>query len=56
MVSFTVPSLESFESQLLAAPRRLDDVPYAGRRVGVMRGPSGELLELIESPPAPAAP
>jgi catechol 2,3-dioxygenase-like lactoylglutathione lyase family enzyme len=56
MVSFTVPSLEPFESQLLAAPRRLDDAPYAGRRVGVMRGPSGELLELIESPQAPAAP
>ena len=56
MVSFTVPSLEPFESQLLAAPRRLDDAPYAGRRVGVMRGPSGELLELIESAPAPAAP
>jgi catechol 2,3-dioxygenase-like lactoylglutathione lyase family enzyme len=56
MVSFTVPSLEPFESQLLAAPRRLDDAPYMGRRVGVMRGPSGELLELIESPPAPAAP
>jgi catechol 2,3-dioxygenase-like lactoylglutathione lyase family enzyme len=56
MVSFSVPSLEPFQLQLLATPRRLDSVPYAGRRVGVMRGPSGELLELIESPPVPAAP
>jgi len=56
MVSFTVPSLEPFESQLRASPRKLDDAPYRGRRVGVMRGPSGELLELIESPPVPAAP
>ena len=55
MVSFSVPSLEPFQSQLLATPRRLDEVPYAGRRVGVMRGPSGELLELIEAPPVPAA-
>jgi catechol 2,3-dioxygenase-like lactoylglutathione lyase family enzyme len=56
MVSFSVPALEPFESQLLAAPRRLDDVPYAGRRVGILRGPSGELIELIESPPVPASP
>ena len=55
MVSFSVASLEPFQSQLLATPRRLDEVPYAGRRVGVMRGPSGELLELIEAPPVPAA-
>jgi catechol 2,3-dioxygenase-like lactoylglutathione lyase family enzyme len=56
MVSFSVPALEPFESRLLAAPRRLDDVPYAGRRVGILRGPSGELIELIESPPVPASP
>jgi catechol 2,3-dioxygenase-like lactoylglutathione lyase family enzyme len=56
MVSFTVPSLEPFESRLLAPPRRLEHAPYAGRRVGVMRGPSAELLEVIESPPAPSAP
>jgi catechol 2,3-dioxygenase-like lactoylglutathione lyase family enzyme len=56
MVSFTVPSLEPFASQLLASPRQLDDAPYRGRRVGVMRGPSGELLELVESPAVPAVP
>jgi catechol 2,3-dioxygenase-like lactoylglutathione lyase family enzyme len=49
MVSFTVPSLEPFKSQLVAEPRALQRTPYDGRRVGVMRGPSGELLELIEA-------
>lgn len=56
MVSFTVPSLEPFEPELLAPARRIDEAPYAGRRVGVMRGPGGELLELIESPSGPGLP
>jgi catechol 2,3-dioxygenase-like lactoylglutathione lyase family enzyme len=50
MVSFAVPSLEPFEAQLVAPPRSVKSLPYQGRRVGVMRGPSGELIELIESP------
>lgn len=54
MVSFTVDSLEPFLDLLVAEPRVLQGVPYAGRRAGVMRGPSGEYLELIEGPPPPA--
>jgi len=56
MVSFTVPSLEPFLSRLVAPPRALEGVPYTGRRAGVLVGPSGEHIELIESPPAPGAP
>ncbi len=50
LVSFAVPSLEPLKDRLVAAPRVLQGLPYSGRRVGVMRGPSGELLELVESP------
>jgi catechol 2,3-dioxygenase-like lactoylglutathione lyase family enzyme len=49
MVSFTVPSLDPFLAQLAAPPATLQGVPYDGRRVGVMRGPSGEHIELIEA-------
>ena len=51
MVSFSVDSLEPYLDLLVAAPRVLQGAPYGGRRVGVMRGPSGEVLELIEGPP-----
>jgi catechol 2,3-dioxygenase-like lactoylglutathione lyase family enzyme len=51
MVSFTVPSLEPFRERLLAEPRVLEGAPYAGRRVGVLAGPSGERIELIERGP-----
>jgi hypothetical protein len=49
MVSFTVPSLDPFLSQLVAPPASPDGLPYAGRRAGVMLGPSGEHIELIEA-------
>lgn len=49
LVSFAVPSLEPWLGQLVAPPARLDAAPYWGRRVGVMRGPSGEHIELVES-------
>jgi len=51
MVSFSVPSLEPFRERLLAEPRVLAGAPYAGRRVGVLAGPSGERIELIERGP-----
>jgi hypothetical protein len=51
-----VSSLEPFLSLFVAPPRALDGVPYAGRRVGVLLGPSGEHIELIEERPAPDAP
>jgi catechol 2,3-dioxygenase-like lactoylglutathione lyase family enzyme len=51
MVSFTVPSLDPYVGRLVAPPLRLDGTGYEGRRVGVMLGPSGEHIELIESAP-----
>jgi catechol 2,3-dioxygenase-like lactoylglutathione lyase family enzyme len=54
MVSFSVDSLEPYLGLLVAAPRVLQGPPYGGRRAGVMRGPSGEYLELIEGPSPPA--
>jgi len=49
MVSFTVPSLEPYLGQLLVPPAPLAGPPYDGRRAGVLRGPSGEHIELIEA-------
>jgi catechol 2,3-dioxygenase-like lactoylglutathione lyase family enzyme len=48
MVSFDVDSLEPFLSRLVAPPAALRGLPYSGRRAGVLRGPSGEHIELIE--------
>jgi catechol 2,3-dioxygenase-like lactoylglutathione lyase family enzyme len=48
MVSFKVPSLDNFPVPLRAAPVRINSVPYNGRRAGVIEGPAGEWLELIE--------
>jgi len=50
MVSFETASLEQLESSLVAPACRIDDAPYYGQRVGVLRGAAGELIELIESP------
>ena len=58
MVSFAVDSLEPFMPRLVAPPRALPGPPYDGRRAGVLRGPDGEPIELIEfgSPAVPPAP
>lgn len=56
MVSFTVPSLEPYLTQLESPPVILDGAPYEGRRAGVMRGPSGEHIELVEATSAAAIP
>jgi len=56
MVTFTVPSLDPFLSQFAAPPVTLHGVPYDGRRAGVMRGPSGEHIELIEATDVVATP
>ncbi|MBS0418820.1 MAG: VOC family protein [Proteobacteria bacterium] len=48
MVSFETESLESVKDKLLAPPQRIKRAPYDGRRTGTLRGPSGELIELIE--------
>lgn len=47
MVSFLVDTLPARD--LLATPGRDPAPPYNGRRHGVLRGPAGELLELIET-------
>jgi catechol 2,3-dioxygenase-like lactoylglutathione lyase family enzyme len=52
MVSFEVPSLEPYADRLLASPTPLAGMPYSGRRAGVMLGPGGEYIELIEGQPA----
>lgn len=49
MVSFEVPSLEPYAALLLTPPTALERLPYAGRKAGVLRGPSGEYIELIEA-------
>ena len=54
MVSFAVPSLEPYRTHLLAPPAVLDGAAYSGRRAGVLIGPSGEHIELIESGSAAA--
>lgn len=54
MVSFTVPALDPYLAQFASPPRALDGLPYAGRRAGVLRGPSGEHIELIEATAAAA--
>jgi catechol 2,3-dioxygenase-like lactoylglutathione lyase family enzyme len=54
MVSFAVTSLEPFLPMLVAPPAALHGLPYAGRRAGVMRGPSGEHIELVEVTDRPA--
>ena len=49
MVGFEIESLGPVAESLMAEPVTIDAAPYDGRRVGVLRGPAGELLELIES-------
>jgi hypothetical protein len=49
LVSFETDSLEAVKGELLAPPRRIKQAPYNDRRVGTVRGPSGELIELVEN-------
>jgi catechol 2,3-dioxygenase-like lactoylglutathione lyase family enzyme len=51
-VSFEVDSLEAVKVPLLAPARAISAQPYAGKRVAMMRGPAGELIELVETHPA----
>ena len=48
MVSFLVRSLDALPVPLRATARRIDGLPYGGRRVAVIEGHAGEWLELIE--------
>ncbi len=47
VVGFEVDSLEPFAGKFIAPPRAVTQAPYDGRRVAVMRGPAGELIELV---------
>jgi catechol 2,3-dioxygenase-like lactoylglutathione lyase family enzyme len=58
MVSFIVPALDPYLSKFVAPPAMVEGLPYQGRRAGVMRGPSGEHIELVEATgtaPTPAS-
>lgn len=56
MVGFETASLDAFKLPFLATPRAIEGPPYDGRRVGVIRGATGELIELIESKRLPTNP
>ena len=48
VVSFTVDDALIDRFDWVSAPHVIKEFPYAGRRVGLMRGPAGELIEVIE--------
>jgi catechol 2,3-dioxygenase-like lactoylglutathione lyase family enzyme len=48
MVGFRIASLTPVEEFLISDPLPVAQAPYEGRRVGVLRGPAGELIELVE--------
>lgn len=49
MISFAVESLEAVKEPFIHPPVTVADAPYNGRRAAVIKGPSGELMELIET-------
>ncbi len=46
--SFQAADLDAVKADWIAPPRRIAAAPYGGRRAGVVRGPAGELTEIIE--------
>jgi catechol 2,3-dioxygenase-like lactoylglutathione lyase family enzyme len=48
-VTFEVDSLDAVKVPLLAPAHAIASQPYAGRRVGTVRGAAGELIELVET-------
>ena len=50
MSSFTVVALDELDLDYLTSPAVQPGLAYGGRRSAVVRGPSGELVELIEEP------
>jgi hypothetical protein len=48
LVTACVADLDAVDAPFLEPPARLEGTMYSGRRVAVVRGPSEELLELIE--------
>lgn len=53
MVSFAVADLASVAEPFISPPAALMDAPTSGRRAAVIRGPSGELMELVETGSVP---
>lgn len=51
MVSFIVDSLEPFRERLVAPAYAPSSAPYSGSSAGIVVGPAGELIELIERKP-----
>ncbi|HNR22053.1 MAG TPA: hypothetical protein PKL49_03395 [Steroidobacteraceae bacterium] len=49
MVSFTSGSLEGVELPWKVKPTARPEAPYDGRRAGVIVGPSGEWIEIVET-------
>jgi len=48
LVTFAVASLDAVKAPFLEPPTRREGPLYAGRRVATVRGPSSELIELVE--------
>jgi hypothetical protein len=59
MVSFSVKSLEGVSLPWRVKPAPQAEAPYRGQRAGMLVGPAGEWIELIEMPgsvPTPSSP
>ncbi|MGL5839798.1 MAG: VOC family protein [Sphingorhabdus sp.] len=48
LVTLAVDSLDALDLDWIAPPARLDGALYAGCRAATVKGPAGELLELVE--------
>lgn len=47
--TFAVADLDTLQVDWIAPPARHDGLAYQGKRAGTIRGPAGELIELIET-------
>ena len=47
MVTFEVSTLDHLKLPVVAPPKTISSFPYRGRRVAVVRGAAGELVELV---------
>ena len=48
MSTYYMESLDRDDLSYLTEPRAYDEAPYVRRRAVTVRGPSGELVELLE--------
>ncbi len=49
MVGFEVDSFDGLEQHMVAPAQAISSLPYNGRTTAVLRGPAGELIEVIKS-------